>query len=43
MGRGTLCLGFKELWEGGEEFPQLGFRKKAISSSWQSTSKRMGV
>ena len=33
MGKGTVCLGFNKLWDGGEEFPQLDFSKEAISET----------
>ena len=33
MGKGTVCLGFDKLWDGGEEFPQLDFSKEAISET----------
>ena len=39
----TPCLGFNELWEGGEEFSQLDFTKEAIPTSRQITSKGTDV
>lgn len=43
MEKVTPCLGFNELWEGGEEFSQLDFTKEAIPTSRQITSKGTDV